>query len=325
MLTIRFDAKDLSRTCLSTTADPFLETMLGAELLRHRAAGLVFRPWRLGLRGLLDRRVQPLARLIPRHRRGLDLPTLVGPVTDIAEGRQRLGGVPRPDLRRELVSLTGSGCGRPLSRLCDPQGMREELGQAITVFHGMAIEPHWARIQHLMAADRAARLRVMGRFGVGRLLTSLCPAWIRWREPVLEVGTPSDHDGQLHLDGRGILLVPSVFVGEKPYLAVNLVDETARPQLVYPVLRDLADAGAVWSARTDRKLGDLLGRTRCAVLHAAAHGHGTREIARRLEGSAATVSQHLAVLRAAGLLTARRDGARVEHLLTTAGEALLES
>jgi DNA-binding transcriptional ArsR family regulator len=140
---------------------------------------------------------------------------------------------------------------------------------------------------------------------------------------VLELATVTGRDADLYLGGRGLLLVPSVFVGYQPYLAIDLTDETARPYLVYPVLKDLAEANQLWSAGTSNGLADLLGRTRSAVLDAVVDGRGTGEIARRLGVSAATVSEHVSILRTAGLLTTRRDGTTTLHTLTSAGKALL--
>jgi DNA-binding transcriptional ArsR family regulator len=50
----------------------------------------------------------------------------------------------------------------------------------------------------------------------------------------------------------------------------------------------------------------------------------TTELARVLSASPATISQHLARLRRAGLVEAHRRGRRVHYRLSTNGEALLE-
>ncbi|MFJ4869744.1 hypothetical protein [Streptomyces sp. NPDC088757] len=78
------------------------------------------------------------------------------------------------------------------------------------------------------------------------------------------------------------------------------------------------------ASSTDQALEELLGRTRAAILEAAADGRGTTEPACRLGISPATVSQRTAVLRNAGLLATRREGKAVLHTVTPLGTALLE-
>ncbi|MEV6767806.1 winged helix-turn-helix domain-containing protein [Nocardia sp. NPDC051030] len=72
-----------------------------------------------------------------------------------------------------------------------------------------------------------------------------------------------------------------------------------------------------------RDLSALLGRTRAAVLEAIADGGGTNVLAGRLGISPASVSEHAAVLRAAGLVVTVRARTGVRHELTPLGAALL--
>jgi DNA-binding transcriptional ArsR family regulator len=67
----------------------------------------------------------------------------------------------------------------------------------------------------------------------------------------------------------------------------------------------------------------LLGRTRAGVLHSVRAPSTTGEIARRLLVSAATASEHMTVLRDAGLVTSQRYANSVLHALTPLGSALL--
>jgi DNA-binding transcriptional ArsR family regulator len=63
-------------------------------------------------------------------------------------------------------------------------------------------------------------------------------------------------------------------------------------------------------------LGNLLGRTRAAVLGLTAVPTSTTAIARELGQSPSTISQHLSVLREAGLVNARRSGKSVLYSQT---------
>ncbi|MFJ6837028.1 hypothetical protein [Streptomyces sp. NPDC091209] len=73
-------------------------------------------------------------------------------------------------------------------------------------------------IRALVDADRTARSRALLRHGVDGLLHSLRPT-VDWSPSVLTAPDPVDRD--LHLAGRGLLLVPSVFGRPTP---VTLVD-----------------------------------------------------------------------------------------------------
>lgn len=74
----------------------------------------------------------------------------------------------------------------------------------------------------------------------------------------------------------------------------------------------------------DGALGALIGRTRAALLYAVAEGCATTSgLARRVGVSLASVSQHTAVLRNAGLISTRREGTAVHHALTPLGQHML--
>ena len=141
----------------------------------------------------------------------------------------------------------------------------------------------------------------------------------RWRPPVLEAQFPSDFD--LHLDGRGVLLVPSFFCVGAP---VKYFDNELPPTLVYPITHDPR-----WAVSGNDGGGDslalLIGESRARILeHIAGTGAApAHTLAGRLHLSAPTVSYHTKVLRDAGLITSRRDGPSVVHQLTSLGSAVL--
>ena len=68
-----------------------------------------------------------------------------------------------------------------------------------------------------------------------------------------------------------------------------------------------------------------MGRNRAAVLSAIAHGCTTTELAGRVGISLTAASQHASVLRNAGLITTRRQGSAVLHVLTPLGIELLRA
>jgi len=134
-------------------------------------------------------------------------------------------------------------------------------------------------------------------------------------------------DVDVPLNGRGIALVPSVFVGQIPSLHQNPSDPSSVPWLVLPPAGSRMEQRHLWGDPRPRgaALAALVGRNRAAVLSAVAHGCTTTELADRVGISLASASQHASVLRDAGLITTRRQGSAVLHVLTPLGAELLQA
>ena len=112
------------------------------------------------------------------------------------------------------------------------------------------------------------------------------------------------HAQRLHLAGGG--------VDARPALAADLI---------YPA-RGIAGLWQAPPARPPAALGRLLGRTRAGLLLALAEPASTTTLARRLGQSPAAVSEHLSVLRDAGLLTSHRVRRQVLYERTPLGIAV---
>ena len=84
----------------------------------------------------------------------------------------------------------------------------------------------------------------------------------------------------MELGGRGLALVPSVFIGRDPSLHENPNDEDETPRLVLPAA-DVSRA-SLWERRRSpgAALAALVGRNRAAVLASVADGCTTTELAR---------------------------------------------
>jgi DNA-binding transcriptional ArsR family regulator len=139
---------------------------------------------------------------------------------------------------------------------------------------------------------------------------------VRWREDRVEVQTRDG--GDVTLGGRGLLLVPAAFAWPDVW-AIN--DPPWQPSIVYAP-RGVAE---LWAPPTrDRAaLEQLLGARRARILLALDRPTSTQELARRLGAGASGVSEHLSVLRGAGLVAGRRDRRQVLYARTRAGETLL--
>ena len=177
-----------------------------------------------------------------------------------------------------------------------------------------AVEPFWPEARAHIEAERARRARILLDQGCEGLLDSFRPM-MRWEPPVLEVEVPFEQT--LRLDGRGLLLVPSFLSWGSPDV---LRDTTLPPVLVYPIEHDLTLRPAAGHSTVA-----LIGRTRTSVLESIGEGSTTSELARRIGVSAASISQHTAVLRDARLIHTSRAGKAVLHTMTPLGAALLSS
>ncbi|KUL36468.1 ArsR family transcriptional regulator [Streptomyces sp. NRRL F-4489] len=260
-----------------------------------------------------------LAPLVPSRGYFPDFLTPAEGLLGMDEALGALRETPAERLHAELGRLAAAD-GRPLPgwirAMAD--GETRSLGRLAGIlqsYHDAAVAPYWHRVRSRIEADRAARGRALLDGGTDRLLASL-PPMLRWRPPVLEADYPVDRD--LHLGGRGLLLLPSYFCRRTP---VTFHNPDLTPVLVYPVEHPVPRLTPPVPA--DRSLGRLVGQTRSAILQGIGVGCTTSELARRVDVSPASASQHATVLRDAGLLSTLRQGNAVLHTLTPLGAALL--
>jgi DNA-binding transcriptional ArsR family regulator len=117
-----------------------------------------------------------------------------------------------------------------------------------------------------------------------------------------------------------------LFLVNRSAVLIDADREGGQPILSFAAPPDLKAANELWEEydRGDEALSALVGRTRAAVLLALADNSSTTgELADRLSVSAAAISQHTGVLRAAGLISTRRNRNMVLHTLNSLGNALL--
>ncbi|GAA2783131.1 winged helix-turn-helix domain-containing protein [Kitasatospora aburaviensis] len=329
MLRIHFTADDLARTRTVSTVGAAAETGHALILLTCPNVPAVFHPWRQSLRGRLDGQLsheaRPLASLLPRSGPGLDLIALTGTEPTIESGVDRLLSTPDALLRLELqhLSLPRAAPGWLRALADGDQEARRVLADSLDACYRAVVQPHWQRMRGQLDAVRADWARTVLEGGIERLLEAVSPTLVRWEAPVLKVRFPRELD--VCLNGRGLVLVPTVFMVGHAELLTDLADESAPPILAVPALADPLAAAALWGdGEPDHKpLGALLGRTRAAALGVVAEGCSTGELARRLNISPAAASQHAGVLREANLITTRRRGGAVLHSITPLGTDLL--
>jgi DNA-binding transcriptional ArsR family regulator len=172
------------------------------------------------------------------------------------------------------------------------------------------------------------RMRQVLHGGVEQLLSQANPHRMYWNPPVLEIPTRGDNNEyNLHLDGRGLLLVPSAML-TRP---VVHYDAEPQPAVTYPVSYDrplrrlTAFAPKPAPTRATAPVAALLGHTRAAVLNAIAEhpGCSTKELAAFTRLAPSSASEHATVLREAGLITTIRHRNTALHSPSQLGLNLL--
>jgi DNA-binding transcriptional ArsR family regulator len=325
---IHFTADDLEQIQVRPTLGPLAETVKAMSLLRcTRQPHAPYRQWRGQVKGRLTPQMTALTALLPPGTPGVDLPMLTGTAPTMEQGVQALLAVPREHLLVEM-EFTDRQHKLPAAvwAVAETGGQaRLQLAAAAVAAHEVLVEPYWTAIHACLHAEHVARLRTLAADGPSRLLASLQSQWVRWRPPVLEVLLPSDYD--MPLNGRGIALMSSVFVGQMPGLHTNPNDHAAVPWLVLPIADDRIAQHHLWNNPRARgaALAALVGRNRAAVLRTVAGGCTTTELADRVGISLAAASQHASVLRDAGLITTHRQGSAVLHVITPLGAELLRA
>jgi DNA-binding transcriptional ArsR family regulator len=320
-LRIHFTNEDLARTYVAPSADPLWECLNSARRLREQNRGVQYTLWIRQLLGDASRvvRARPgaaaLAALAPLAPYFPDFLTPPEAILGLDAGLDAMLCTSRRQLRLQMQRLAlhsrVPSWARPLAE--GDVGFLARLGTSLRSYHESVVEPGGGPIQRAVDADRALRARAFVDNGIEGVFAGIG----RWQSPVLEVDFGVDHD--LHLEGRGLRLVPSYFCRGT---ADSLADPDMRPVLIYPIARESFWADT--SPRTEHALDALIGTTRATVLRAIGDGGTTTELARRAKTSPASISRHTAVLREAGLITTRRDGTAVVHTLSRLGCDLLD-
>ena len=280
-------------------------------------------PWLDEVRPDLDRLdLAPLLALSPRTGWSPDFLSAVaaGPGITIDDQLAQVRATPPEQVAYEVErSLTERG-GEPVPEaawqlLDDAAATRAWLADLLAECWRLLIAPHWPRLRDLLDSDVAFRTQTLADYGLERVLDDLHPR-ARWTGRALAIaGPPTD---QYRLRGTGLLLIPSVFIW--PGLAA-VTGPPARPALVYPA-RGIAE---LWQpARTGHSdaLARLLGQTRARLLESLAEPASTHTLAGRHGLAPSTVSEHLAALYQARLVTRRRHRHAVLYQRTPLGTEL---
>ncbi|OQR61520.1 ArsR family transcriptional regulator [Streptomyces maremycinicus] len=320
MLRFHFTAEDLARTRVATAPHPLWEIAASLHRFQTRSGRWNYAEWygraceNLQETGLALPVRTMLLPLFPRARYFADFLTPFEGVDGLESALEAILATPDRQVNHEMARAARASRAPSWTLRVAEQPLRGDLVKLLRAYHRTVITPHAEDIQESFQVERARHARSMLADGTAGLLADLSPA-IRWRHPVLEVPDyPAESD--VHLDGRGLLLIPSYFCWKSP---IALADPCLPPVLVYPVHKVLTAA----FKQDEAALHALLGRSRAVILRAAATGVTTSEAARRAGVSTGTATHHTRALRDSGLITTHRRANTVLHTLTTLGAALL--
>ncbi|MFI0737769.1 helix-turn-helix domain-containing protein [Streptomyces sp. NPDC021100] len=317
---LAFSADDLALTRFAVS--PMWEVVAGFRLLVSRAAHPVHRPWTDQVRSRVDDAGLTagwLADLIPPQNYLCDFltpfPAESAPSLDVELAAIR--ATPAAFVRHDIGKLTRDSA-RIRALRADPERWLPQITEEIETFWELALAPYWAKIRAVLDAEVFHRARQVAEYGTARLFNDL-HATVSWDDSTLRLVRRCCVLSR-QTAGPGLLLVPSVFAaGVLTWM--RLPDP---PQLAYPA----RGTGTLWERRPPARaeaIAAVLGRSRTRLLTELAAPASTTELAGRTGISAAGVSQHLAALRGAGMVSAHRAGRSVLYARTAVAETLLSA
>jgi DNA-binding transcriptional ArsR family regulator len=316
-----FGPEDLGRVRFAVS--PMFELAASVEVLRNPDAHGLHAPWARAARERLDGLdIGLLDALVSGHgyRPDFITPPPETPRAALEDGLARVRATAPAQIRKEIGWAFPGGRMPAAAQelIADPAAGLDRLTAQMAAYWDRAIAPWWERIVAAAEADVAHHARGLAAGGPFAAFADLHPR-VRWRAGAVEV--EHAYDAEVDLAGRGLLLVPAAFVWPGLWA---MLDPPWQPAIVYAP-RGL---GALWEPPRRAGTGALdalLGRRRARILAELGAPASTTELSARLHASAAGVSEHLAVLRRAGLVAAAREGRVVLYVRTDAGEALVRA
>jgi hypothetical protein len=318
MLSFRFGPEDVANVRFAIS--PLMELHNSVRALDHPEAKALHLPWVVATRERVAGLDIGVLRALQRSRAytpDFINPPPTSPLGDLEAELAEMLATPPERARAEVLRVYAP---EPLPPVLqpfddDPGAALSALAELVRAYWRRALAPHWPRIRALLEGDVLYRARQLADGGAQRLFADIHPE-LRFADDTLFIDMP--FDGHADLAGRGLLFVPSAFTWPRPSASL---EGPWQPFVVYPA-RGVASLWDPARAAPPAALASLLGRRRAAVLAALHAPRSTTELARALELSPGSVSQHLAVLRDAGLADAHRVGRVVLYVRSPTGEAL---
>lgn len=322
-LHLQFATEDLTRCRFALS--PLCETHEAVWTLRRPARHGYHQSWLRRTRAAaatLD--LAPLWLLMPRSGYSPDFlsppPTAAAASFDdeITRLRATDPALARDEMARSLHCTPGAAdsvLGRSL--LDDPAAAVQRLADLTARAWNALVAQDWPRIRAILEADIAFRTRMLAQGGIEKLFTGLHPK-LTWTDFTLSLRAPTGFPDVRELGGRGLLLVPTVLGWPDVVTGFGL---RWQQTVIYPA-RGMGDLEQAPVTVTSKALERLLGANRAAILIGLREPASTTALAERHGLALSTVSDHLSVLREAGLASSYRLGRQVLYERTELGTAL---
>jgi hypothetical protein len=320
MLVIRFGREDLANVRFAIS--PLAEVYRSVRALDDPGAHAVHIPWVASTRPrVADLDVDLLRALLPRGAYAPDFiqPPPHTPLAELEDELAEMTATPADQVRAEIrraYRRAPSSLPPVLEPFIDdPERAVANLAALVRAYWDRALGPHWQRVRGVLEGDVLYRARQIADGGAQRLFADVHPE-VRYAGDSLLIDMPVE--ATRSLDGRGLLFVPSAFIW--PSLTA-MTEPPWQPALIYAA----RGVGSLWEpvrSAAPEALGALIGPRRASVLAALDSPRSTTELARDLDLSPGSVSQHLSVLRAAGLVDAHRVGRSVLYVRSPTGDTL---
>jgi DNA-binding transcriptional ArsR family regulator len=296
---------------------PLLELWQSIRALQCPASKDVHRPWITATyERTRDLDLELLFALAPTQGRSPDFihPQPTMPLTSLDDELDRVVTTATSRARADLDRCYGDVL-PPVLRpfLTDPRRAAAELAERLRTYWDVALASHWEHLRSVLEGDVLYRAR-NAEGGASKLFDDLHKS-VCFTDHRLEIHTPCN--GSLALHDQGLLLVPSAFIW--PNVTV-LEMKPWQPTVIYPV----RGGALLWepAAQAPGALEALIGSRRAAVLTALDAPRSTTELGRLLDVPPASVSRHLSVLHAGGLISRHRLGRVVLYRRSANGDAL---
>ncbi len=208
--------------------------------------------------------------------------------------------------------------------LADPAAVRARVRDTLEQCAEAFFDAAWAGVAGQLVADLRVKKDLLERRGVEAALASISGA-VTLSPDGRCIVVDKLQDKAIAAGDTGVVFLPTVY--GRPHLVT--VHPPGRPPVVQYPVAEPGPAEPVSLETVTLRLEALAHPVRLRLLRTLARGpHTTGELARAWDLSAPEVSRHLAVLRRAGLLTARRQGRYVSYRvevadLTTLGADVL--